>query len=209
MRTRSVSAVQTQALVIHLRPVVEMSDDQLHDFCRINRDLRIERTASGDLLIAPPAGGATGARNAEITYQLGAWARTNTHGVVFGSSTGFVLPNGEMRAPDAAWVERSRLARLTREQKEKFLPLCPDFVVELCSPTDDIADQKTKMEEYLAAGARLGWLIDPYSRRVHVYRPTPLQASSPIQPGFPATAFSQGSFWTLPRSGSRRSDPRL
>ena len=148
-----------------------MTDEQFFEFCQINRDLRIERTAEGDVVIMPPAGGGTGARNSKINLQLGLWAKQDGRGVVFDSSTGFILPNGATRSPDAAWVERSRLRSLAPEQKEKFLPLCPDFVIELRSPSDPLAMVKEKMQEYISNGAQLGWLIDPTSRRVYVYRP--------------------------------------
>ena len=151
--------VEIVPLTVRLKPVINLTDDQLFEFCLINRDLRIERTAKGELLIMPPTGGDTGDRNAEITMQLRAWAKRNGTGVAFDSSTGFRLPNGAMR---------SRLTELTREQK--FIPLCPDFVIELRSPSDSLRLQYAKMEEYLENGAQLGWLIDPEERRVHVYR---------------------------------------
>jgi Uma2 family endonuclease len=127
-----------------------MTDEQFYEFCRINRDLRIERTAEGDLVIAPPAGGRTSARNAEITFQLGQWAKGDGRGVAFDSSGGFRLPSGATRSPDAAWVGRSRLEKLRDEEKEKFLPLCPDFVIELRSPSDAIGTLRVKMKEYMA-----------------------------------------------------------
>jgi len=154
-----------------MRPSIDMTDDQFFEFCQINRDLRIERTAQGDIVIMTPAGGATGARNLRINLRLGLWAIQDDQGVAFGSSTGFILPNGATRSPDGAWVRRSRLVGLRPEQKEKFLPLCPDFVIELRSPSDPLAMVKEKMQEYISNGAQLGWLIDPTSRRVYVYRP--------------------------------------
>ncbi|HVS02456.1 MAG TPA: Uma2 family endonuclease, partial [Thermoanaerobaculia bacterium] len=150
---------------------LRLSDDELFDLCARNPELRIERTAAGDLIVMTPAGGASGHRNLEITSALAVWARSDSTGVGFDSSTGFVLPNGAMRAPDAAWVLRSRLEPLSSEAKEKFLPLCPDFVVELRSPADRLGDLQARMEEYRDNGARLGWLVDPQERRVHVYRP--------------------------------------
>ena len=146
-----------------------MTDEQFYEFCRINRDLRIERTAAGNLVISPPAGGRTSNRNAEITFQLQQWAKRDGRGVVFDSSGGFRLPSGAVRSPDAAWVPKSRLHELRDEEKERFLPLCPDFVIELRSPSDAIGTLREKMAEYLANGARLGWLIDPVDRRVYVY----------------------------------------
>ena len=119
----------------------------------------------------PPTGGETGNRNAEITGQVVSWTKQDGTGAVFDSSTGFKLPNGADRSPDAAWVRRSRLAQLSREEKEKFLPLCPDFVIELLSPSDDLEEIQAKMDEYIDNGSRLGWLLDPKSRRVYIYRP--------------------------------------
>lgn len=156
---------------LHMGSTLRLSDDELFELCACNPELRIERTAKGDLVVMTPAGGATGHRNLEITSALAAWARKDETGVGFDSSTGFVLPSGAMRAPDAAWVLRSRLEPLTSEEKEKFLPLCPDFVVELRSPSDDLPALQEKMEEYRENGARLGWLVDPRERSVYVYRP--------------------------------------
>ncbi len=158
-------------LVLRARPALRVSDDEFFEFCRQNRDLRIEQTAGGEWVIMAPTGGETGSRNNEVSRQLGNWARQDDTGVAFDSSTGYVLPNGAKRSPDASWVRRSRLAALTPEQKRKFLPLCPDFVIELRSPSDSLADTQDKMAEYRGNGARLGWLLDAAERRVHVYRP--------------------------------------
>lgn len=163
--------VAVNGFVLHLRPGLNITDEQFFLICQQNRDLRIERTAGGDLIVMPPTGWTTGNRNAEITMQLRMWAKKDGRGVATDSSTGFKLPNGADRSPDAAWVRRERLAALTPEQKEKFLPLCPDFVIELRSPTDNLAVVQAKLEEYIANGAQLGWLINPETRRVHVYRP--------------------------------------
>ena len=160
-----------EPLVLRARPALTPTDDEFFEFCRQNDDLRIEQTAQGEWIIMPPTGGETGSRNSEVSRQLGNWARQGDAGVAFDSSTGFVLPNGAKRSPDASWVLRSRLAALTPEQKRKFLPLCPDFVVELRSPSDSLADTQDKMAEYRDNGARLGWLVDAAERRVHVYRP--------------------------------------
>src|ERR671932_2756854 len=119
----------------------------------------------------PPTVGETGNRNAILTTFLTTWALRDGTGAAFDSSTGFNLPNGATRAPDAAWVRRERLAALTAEQKKRFLPLCPDFVVELRSPSDRLAVIQDKMKEYMDNGARLGWLIDVPNREVYVYRP--------------------------------------
>ncbi len=133
-------------LLLYMQPVIDLTDDdRFYEFCQINRELRIERTAEGDLIITPPTGGETSWRNSELTTALTIWARQNGTGVVFDSSGGFRLPNEAMRSPDAAWVKRSRLATLSPEQKKKFLPLCPDFVIELCSPNDRLQDAQDKM----------------------------------------------------------------
>ncbi len=158
-------------LTIQLDPVVEIDDDQLFEMCGRNRDLRIERTAAGELILMSPAGGKTSNRNAEIVAQLRNWARRDATGHAFDSSAGFTLPNGAMRSPDAAWVEREKLTALTPEQQERLLPVCPSFVIELRSPSDPLASVQTKMEEYLGNGSLLGWLVDPAERRLHVYRP--------------------------------------
>lgn len=168
---KALTRVENSPLALHLRPAVELNDEQLFPFCRLNQDLRIERTAAGDLEIMPPVGGGSSNRNAAITAQLWAWAREDGTGVVTDSSGGFILPNGAMRAPDAAWVRRSRLGTLTADQKERFLPLCPGFVIELRSPSDRLAGLREKLREYIDNGALLGWQIDTADRRVYVYRP--------------------------------------
>jgi Uma2 family endonuclease len=185
--------VEIHPVVLKLTPVLNLTDDQLFELCQLNRDWRIEYTAQGELLVMPPTGGETGSQNAEITFQVQSWTRGDQTGVAFDSSTGFKLPNGATRSPDAAWVRRPRLTGLSREQKQKFLPLCPDFVIELRSPTDNLQAVLDKMQEYLDNGAQLGWLIDPLTRRVHVYLPqrppeileAPNTVSAdPILPGF-------------------------
>ncbi len=158
-------------LFLTLPPVVQLDDEQFYELCRLNRELRIERAAGGGLSIMPPAGGDTSRRNAEIARQLGNWAARTGTGTCFDSSCGFVLPNGAIRSPDASWVLRERLNTLTELQRSRFLPLCPDFVVELRSPTDSLAPLQDKMREYMDNGAGLGWLIDPLRREVFVYRP--------------------------------------
>ncbi len=158
-------------LTLEMGSALRLSDDELFELCARNPELRIERTAGGDLIVMTPAGGETGHRNMRIAVRLGAWAEQDGSGASFDSSTGFLLPSGAMRVPDAAWVLRSRLERLSAETKRRFLPLCPDFVIELRSPSDSLPELQAKMEEYRDNGARLGWLIDPLERRVHVYRP--------------------------------------
>ncbi len=163
--------VLPEMLVLHARPNRPVSEEEYFAFCRDNDHLRVECTADGEWIIMPPTAGDTSDRNAELTMQLRIWAKRDGSGVAFDSNGGFTLPNGASRAPDASWVLRSRLATLTPEEKQKFLPLCPDFAAELRSRSDTLRDVQAKMDEYLACGARLGLLIDPSSRAVHVYRP--------------------------------------
>jgi Uma2 family endonuclease len=163
-------------IIVHLQPVLHLSDDQLYDFARINRELRIERNAQGELLLMPPTGGDTGECNAEITIQLGVWAKGDGTGATFDSSTGFRLSNGAVRSPDASWISYARLALLSAEQRGKFIPLSPDFVIELRSSTDSLRDLQAKMQEYIDNGTQLGLLIDRVRKRVYVYQPnTPVQ----------------------------------
>jgi Uma2 family endonuclease len=158
-------------VVLHWPASMRLIDSQFYEFCRVNRDLRIERTAQGDCEIMAPTGGETGWRNSRLTVLLSIWAEQEGSGVVFDSSTGFVLANNAIRSPDVSWVKKSRLAILTAEQKQRFLPLCPDFVIELRSPSDNMKILQDKMQEYMDNGAGLGWLIDPEFRLVYVYQP--------------------------------------
>jgi Uma2 family endonuclease len=150
-------------MVLSTRPVLEMDDEQLFEFCRINREWRIERTAEGELEIMPPTGGETSNRNLRLITQLGVWTDRDGTGIAFDS-------NGAMRSPDASWVRRERLGDLPAVQKQRFLPVCPDFVFELRSPSDRLAPIEAKMREYIENGTKLGWLIDPVELKVHVYR---------------------------------------
>ena len=156
-------------IVLQLQPVLNLSDDQLYEFSQINRDLRMERNARGELIIMPPTGGDTGEQNAEITLQLRLWAKQDGTGATFDSSTGFKLPNGAIRSPDASWIRYSHLNSISSEQRKKFIPLSPDFVIELRSPGDSLKDLQEKMREYLDNGTQLGFLIDPAYRKVYVY----------------------------------------
>ncbi|MFB2893886.1 Uma2 family endonuclease [Aerosakkonemataceae cyanobacterium BLCC-F50] len=159
------------ALPPTLKLKIDLSDEQYFQMCQKNRDLKFERTAEGVLLIMPPTGGETSNRNAELTFQLQAWSRQNNLGIAFDSNGGFKLPNGADRSPDASWVKMERWNALTPEQREKFLPLCPDFVVELRSPSDSLTELREKMQEYIENDAKLGWLIDRKNKRVEIYRP--------------------------------------
>ena len=180
-------------LTLQLRPVLELDDEQFFAFAQLNRDVRLERGPGGELIVMPPTGGETGNQNAEISMQLRLWAKRDGTGTTFDSSTGFRLPNGAIRSPDAAWASHSRLATLTPEQRQRFLPLCPDFVIELRSRTDSLVAAQNKLAEYIANGARLGWLLDVPVKRVYIYRPdAPVQrlddpatlTGGPVLPGF-------------------------
>ncbi|MEH1785102.1 Uma2 family endonuclease [Nostoc sp.] len=161
----------TIALPSILKLKIDLTDDQFFQMCQQNRDYRFERTASGELLIMSPTGSDTGRRNVKITTQLDIWNSDTNLGEVFDSSTGFILPNGAERSPDASWIKIERWNALTPEQQEKFAPICPDFVVELRSPSDSLKDLQEKMQEYIENGAQLGWLIDRKNKRVEIYRP--------------------------------------
>ena len=163
-------SVENSPLVLHLKPIINLTDEEFFEFCQINRDLRIERTTNGELLIMSPTGSDTGNRNAKLIVQLGIWAERDGTGTYFDSSTGFTLSNGAERSPDAAWIKLERWNALTPEQQQKFAPICPDFVVELRSASDNLAPLKTKMEEYIDNGASLGFLIDRKNRDVYIYR---------------------------------------
>ena len=167
----AISLQPATTLRLNLRPVMELTDERLYLLCQANRELRFERTAQGELLLMAPTAGETGRRNAKLTQHLANWADMDGSGLVFDSSTGFVLPNGAMRSPDAAWLRRSRWESLRPDQKQTFIPLCPDFVIELRSGTDSLQALQDKLQEYIHNGALLGWLIDPQYRRVYVYRP--------------------------------------
>jgi Uma2 family endonuclease len=164
---------QTKLLALQIPPDVALTvtSDQFVALAAANWELRLERTAAGELIVNPPTGGETGHRNLSITGQLSVWFEANdTLGIAFDSSAGFELPNGANRSPDASWVRRERWEALTPEQRKGFVPLCPDFVVELRSESDSLRDLHAKMQEYMDNGAQLGWLIDPKNKQVKIYR---------------------------------------
>ena len=180
-------------IALNLQPAVNLTDEVFEQLCRQNPELRLERTAQGELIAMAPAGSETGFRNADLLGQLWQWNRGKNLGLVFDSSAGFALPNGAIRSPDADWMPKERWQQLTPEQRRRFAPLCPDFVLELKSPTDELATLQAKLQEFLDNGSQLGWLIDPESRQVHVYRPgQPVQvleqpvslSGDPVLPGF-------------------------
>jgi Uma2 family endonuclease len=158
-------------LTLNLNPIVKLTDEQFFQLCQENANIRLERTAKGELIIMSPAGGETSNSNAGLTAQIWIWNEQNKLGKVFDSSGGFKLPNGAERSPDASWIALERWNSLTAEQQKKFPPLCPDFVVELMSPSDSLKETQDKMKEYQDNGARLGWLINRKSRQVEIYRP--------------------------------------
>ena len=192
--TVATTPIETNSIVLRMPPALAMDDDQFFEFCQINRDLRIERTSQGEIIVMPPTGGETGKRNFGLIVQFGIWVKQDGTGIGFDSSTGFKLPNGAERAPDTSWVKKERWEALTPSQRKKFAPLCPDFVIELRSPSDRVKDLQNKMEEYMDNGARLGWLIDPDSRQVYIYRPsgeieqldnpTEVKGDESVLPGF-------------------------
>ena len=172
---------------------VKLTVAQFERLCQDNPDLRLELTSTGELIVMPPAGSASGLRNCVLNQQLSNWVQIDGTGIAFDSSTGFTLPNGAVRSPDASWLQLSRWAALTEDEKEGFAPLCPDFAVELRSPSDSLTQLQNKMHEYIANGAKLAWLIDPLKRRVWVYRPDSepevmedpeTVSGEPVLPGF-------------------------
>lgn len=179
-------------LKLRLPPALELSDEKLLELSSLNRDLRLERTAEGDLIVMPPTGGDSSQRNAQLTFQLTLWSNQDGKGVTFDSSGGFRLPNGAVRSPDAAWVSRERLESIPREVRAKYIPLCPEFVIELRSPTDKLETLQEKMRLYMESGAALGWLLEPDLKRVHVYTQEGVEvldnldtlSGEPLLPGF-------------------------
>lgn len=164
----------SRAIAVNIPPTLTLTvtREQFVELAIANRELQLERTAQGELIVNPPTGGETGYRNLDIEGQLWLWNRQTKLGKAFNSSTGFHLPNGADRSPDAAWVRQERWDELTPKQKESFIPLCPDFVVELRSKTDNMQPLRAKMKEYTNNGARLGWLIDRKNKKVEIYRPS-------------------------------------
>ncbi len=159
-------------IVLQMPPELQMTDEQFFEFCQINRDLRIERNKLGEISIMPPTGSETGNRNFNIALQLGIWAEQDSTGICFDSSTGFKLSTGAERSPDASWIKLDRWNTFTPQQQQRFAPICPDFVVELRSPSDNLKPLLEKMIEYMQEpGIQLGWLIDRKDHKVYIYRP--------------------------------------
>ena len=149
---------------------LKVSQKEFEQFAIANRDLRLERTHDGEMIVMPPTGGETGRNNSALVARLWNWNDTQGKGIVFDSSTGFKLPNGAIKSPDVSWVSNEKWKALTSEQKKKFPPICPEFVIELRSETDNLKTLQNKMLEYLDNGLLLGWLIDPISKQVEIYR---------------------------------------
>jgi Uma2 family endonuclease len=170
-----------------------VTPEQFERLCGEYRELRLELTSTGELIVMPPTGAETGRSNSNLTYQLEAWSRQNGTGVCFGNNAGFTLPNGAIRSPDGSWIKRERYDSLTERQKKTFAPICPDFAVELRSASDTLKELYLKMFEYLENGASRGWLIDPFKRQVYIYEPNhevvvldnpETVSGDPLLPGF-------------------------
>lgn len=159
------------ALTLNLNSIIKLTREQFYQLCEENPDLKLERNAQGELIIMPPTGGETGRSNVNLILQVASWNEQNQLGEVFDSSTGFTLPSGADRSPDVSWVEKSRWDALTKEQREKFIPLCPDFVIEILSPNDSLKKTQNKMQEYIENGSGLGWLINRKKQEVEISRP--------------------------------------
>jgi len=164
-------ALAEMPLPFRFRPETPMSDEELMRFCAANEGLRVERDANGEILVMTPAGNNTGRKNAYLIQILGAWSDVDGRGYAFDSNTGFTLPDGSMRSPDAAWVQSVRWDTLSEKDKDRFSPICPDFIIELRSPSDNLPELQGKMQCWIANGAQIAWLIDPESETVTVYRP--------------------------------------
>lgn len=171
----------------------QLTEEQFIVLCQENPELRLELSAEGELVIMPPTGSEGGWRSGEVFLSLGIWTKQDHTGLAFDSSTGFTLPNGAIRSPDASWILRERWTALSKSQREKFAPICPDFVAEVRSQSDKLPDLLDKMQEYLDNGARLGWLIDPLDKRAYIYRPgqpvdvledPTVLTGDPVLPGF-------------------------
>ena len=188
-------------VTLNLKPIFQMTDDNFYQLCRSNPDVKFERNAKGEIIIMSPTGGETGNRNLEIGADFVIWNRQTKLGILFDSSTAFKFPNNAVRSPDVSWVKKERWEALTPEERIKFPPVAPDFVLELMSPTDSLKETQAKMEEYLENDVKLGWLIEPKTRRVEIYRPgkevevltSPSSLSGEnILPGF---VFNPSQYW--------------
>lgn len=192
---------ETTPLTVSLPSIAPMTQLEFYAFCQANPALRIERTATGEVVIMPPAFSDAGNRNFNLAVQLGIWSEQDGTGLGFDSSSGFTLPNGATRSPDAAWIKAERWNALTAEEKASFAPLCPDFVIELRSASDTLAELQAKMQEYIDNGTLLGWLIDRKQRAVYIYRPNqaPELLNNPDEvsgdPELPGFRLSMAKIW--------------
>ena len=159
------------SLILKLPKRWTLTDDEFYEFCQQNDNVQLERTAQGEILIMAPTGGNTGKTNKNVLFELEVWNRKHKLGETFDSSTGFILPNGATRSPDASWIEQSRWDALSAEEQEIFPPLCPDFIAELMSKTDSLKLAQAKMDEWMENGCRLGWLFRPKTEEAFIYRP--------------------------------------
>ena len=183
--------------------IVDGNEEEFFQFCQANSELRIERSADGEIIVMSPAGGYSSFQTLKVASELFAWAAKDASGIAFDSSAGFRLPNGAMRSPDAAWVRLSRLRELSQLEKQRFIPLCPDFLIEVASPSDEVKALRKKMEEYCAVGLQLGWLILPESRQVEIYTPAGIEtqispdtlSGDPVLHGF---TLELGLIWNPP-----------
>src|ERR1035441_9537612 len=181
---------------VRLRPDPPMTDAEFMRFCAANEPLRFEREPDGEILVMTPAGNRTGKKNAYIVHVLGIWSEADGRGYYFDSSTGFTLPDGSVRSPDASWVQASRWDALSEEDKDRASPLCPDFIIELRSPSDRLTYLRAKMEQWIANGVQVGWLIDPKEKAVTINRPDDQPAHlAPPPPAARAAAPSPASNW--------------
>lgn len=179
-------------ITLDLNRIIKLTEEQFYLLCQENPDLKLERNPNGELIVMPPTGGETGKRNVKLIVQLALWNEQTQLGEVFDSSTGFTLPNKADRSPDVSWVEKSRWEGLTAQQREKFIPLCPDFLIEILSPSDSLKKTQDKMQEYIDNGCRLGLLINRKKQQVEIYRPdreievlqAPQTISVDVLPGF-------------------------
>ncbi|MGH9326852.1 MAG: Uma2 family endonuclease [Terriglobia bacterium] len=199
----TVPITERQTAVRFPAGTLHWSEEEFFQFCQANRGLRIERSAKGEIVVMSPAGGYSSFESGEVFGQLRTWAIRNRKGVAFDSSAGFRMPNGATRSPDAAWIELTRLEKLSRREKEQFIPLCPDFVIEVASPSDDTSSLHEKMREYVECGLRLGWLILPTLTQVEIYSPAGAETldspvtinADPVLPGF---TLELASIWSPP-----------
>ena len=158
-------------LPLRIRLERPMTDEELLRFCAVNDSVRIERAPDGELIVMTPAGNRTGRKNTAIIRALDTWAEEDGRGYAFDSSTGFTLPDGSMRSPDAAWIQAARWDALSEEDKDRFSPICPDFIIEIRSKSDSLSVLEAKMEQWIGNGAQVAWLVDPIRRAVAIYRP--------------------------------------